>query len=229
MPLATLLDLPVFEGPLDLLLTLVERRRLAITDVSLAVVADQYLEAVRSLPEPNADVLGEFLVIAARLLLLKSRALLPQEEGGDEEETPDELTERLEAYRRFKEAASRLGARFEAGAHAFPRPARPELHEFQPDLEPIEAQALAQLWRSISRRQPPPPAPDDIQPRATVAERLALLRQLLSRKAAIDWQEVAGRSIDETIATFLAVLELVRRGEIRVRQDCCFGPIRLEA
>src|SRR5919204_200534 len=141
MPLQTTLELPAFQGPLDLLLTLIERRRLAITDVSLAAVADQYLQAVRSLPERDPDLLGEFLVIAARLLLLKSRALLPQADEPDEEESPDDLAERLEEYRRFKEAALALAARFESGEQAFPHPPPPDLQDYQPELDPLDEPA----------------------------------------------------------------------------------------
>jgi segregation and condensation protein A len=230
LPLETTLELPAFQGPLDLLLSLIERRRLAITDISLAAVADQYLQAVRALPEPDADVLGEFLVIGARLLLLKSRALLPRPDQVDEDEPIDDLVERLEEYRRFKEASLSLAAKFESGAIAFPHAARPALQEYQPRLEPIEAAALARIWRSISRRQPAQSVDDSsVQPRIQVADRLASLRQALSHRSQLSWDEIAGHSLDEVIATFLALLELVRRREIHVRQDHCFGPILLEA
>ena len=229
MPLQTTLDLPVFQGPLDLLLSLIERRRLAITEVSLAAVADQYLQAVRALPEPDADVLGEFLVIGARLLLLKSRTLLPQPDEADEDEPIDDLAERLEEYRRFKAVAQELAARLDSGAQAFSHPARPELGELQPRLAPIEADVLARLWRSIRRRQPTPLEEDPLTPRVQVADRLRLLRELIGQRAELSWDEVAGSTLDEMIATFLAVLELVRRSEIGVRQERRFGPILLRA
>ena len=227
MPLQTALDLPVFQGPLDLLLSLIERRRLAITDVSLAAVADQYLQAVRALPEPDADLLGEFLVIGSRLLLLKSRALLPQPEAEDEDEPIDDLAERLEEYRRFKAVALELAARLDSGGQAFSHPARPELGELQPRLAPIEAEVLARLWRSISRRQPARPEDGPLTPRVQVADRLRWLRALLRSGTELKWDEVAGSTLDEMIATFLAVLELIRRSEIGVRQERRFGPILL--
>ena len=118
MSLATPLDLDVFQGPLDLLLQLVERRKLEITEVSLAAVAGQYLQAVRALPERDLELLSEFLAIGTRLLLLKSRALLPRPPPLDDEEEPvDDLTARLEEYRHFKgrrwrwRHASRPGSR----------------------------------------------------------------------------------------------------------------------
>jgi segregation and condensation protein A len=230
VPLDAALELPVFSGPLDLLLDLVERRKLEITTVSLATVATQYLEAVRALPEPDPDVLGEFLLIAARLLLLKSRALLPQEDEDDEDEPVDDLAERLEAYRQFKEAALALAARFELGQQAFPHPPRPGLESVQAPLAPIDAAVLARMWRSISRRQPPQPvAQPPEQPRVQIAAKLAVLRELLAERHELQWEEVAGETLDEVIASFLAVLELVRRLEILVRQPVSFGPILLQA
>lgn len=230
MPLDTTLSLPAFQGPLDLLLTLIERHRLEITEVSLAAVADQYLQAVHSLPEQDPDLLGEFLVIAARLLLLKSRALLPRPAEQDDEEPLDDLAERLEEYRRFKEAALELATRFEIGAQAFPHPNRPEFRDVQPELAPLEVETLAVLWRAISRRQPPPPAEEPVaRTRMKVDERLAWLRQLLAEQSSLTWEEVAGQTLDEVIATFLALLELIRRSELQVRQERCFGPIVLEA
>jgi segregation and condensation protein A len=230
LPLQTALELAAFQGPLDLLLNLIERRRLAITDVSLAAVADQYLQAVRALPEPDPDLLGEFLVIGARLLLLKSRALLPRTDEPDEEAPDDDLAERLEEYRRFKDAALALAARFEAGTHAFPHAARPDFQDLQPALAPVDAQTLAHLWRSIHSRQPPPPVRDEpVQSRIQVAARLAWLRERFRERPTLCWDEVAGGSLDELIATFLAVLELVRRGELRVQQERPFGPIVLRA
>lgn len=230
MPLATALELPGFQGPLDLLLTLIERRRLTITDVSLASVADQYLESVRALPAPDPDVLSEFLVIAARLLVLKSRALLPQPPPADEDAPLDDLAERLEAYRRLKEVALQLAERFETGEQAFPHPARPELQHLQAPLAPIDAAVLARLWRSIAARQALAPVREaPPEPRISVAERLAYLRTKLAENGSLRWSEIAGRTLDELIATFLAVLELVRRAELVARQDRPFGPILLEA
>jgi segregation and condensation protein A len=230
VPLQTALDLPAFRGPLDLLLSLIERRRLEITEISLATVADQYLQAVRALPRQDPDLLAEFLVIGARLLLLKSRALLPQPPALEEEEPVDDLAERLEAYRRVKEVALLLGARLESGGQAFTHPARPGQRDYQPPLAPIEAETLARLWSAISQRQRPAPAGEPaLPPRVEVAERLRLLRALIAQRGRLSWEEVAGETRDELIATFLAVLELVRRSELTVSQEQCFGAIVLTA
>jgi segregation and condensation protein A len=228
--LQTELQLEVFQGPLDLLLTLIERRRLEITEISLAAVADQYLQAVRALPEPDTELLAEFVVIGARLLLLKSRALLPQPRSEEEEEPLDDLTDRLEQYRRFKELAQLIASRVESGQQAFQHPARPELAELQPTLAPLDAAVLARLWRSLAHRAVMPARVDDApRARISVAARLEGLRELLRDSAELRWEQVAGETLDELIATFLAVLELVRRSELRVVQEGCFGPIRLQA
>ena len=228
MPLPTTLELGVFQGPLDLLLSLIERRQLDITEVSLATVADQYLQEVRRLPEADPDVLAEFLVIAARLLLLKSRALLPRAAAAAEDEPLDDLAERLEAYRQLRDRALELAALIDQGGQSYVHPPRPGLAVHQPPLAPIEAGELARLWRAILRRQPAPPAEAEAPVRrVSVAERLDALRQALAGRSRLRWAEVAGRTLDETIATFLAVLELVRRSELQVRQAGPFGEISL--
>jgi segregation and condensation protein A len=228
LALATPLDLEVFQGPLDLLLQLVERRKLEITEVSLAAVAGQYLQAVRALPERDLELLSEFLEIGSRLLVLKSRALLPRPPVDDEEQPVDDLAARLEEYRRFKEAALALAASFEAGRQTFGHPVRPELEVLQRPLAPIEAQTLARLWRSIARRQPTAvleTAP--LTPRVAVASRLLAIREQLAARGRVAWLEVCGETLDELVATFLAVLELVRRSEALVRQERSFGLIEL--
>ncbi len=232
MSLATPLDLEVFQGPLDLLLQLVERRKLEITEVSLAAVAGQYLQAVRALPVRDLNLLSEFLAIGTRLLLLKSRALLPRPPVtmDDEEEPVDDLPARLEEYRRFKEAALALAARFESGQQTFGHPVRPESEALTRPLAPIEAQTLARLWRSIARRQPLATVESvPLTPRVGVAARLTAIRQQLAAHGRVAWLEVCGETLDELVATFLAVLELVRRSEALVRQERSFGPIELRA
>jgi segregation and condensation protein A len=228
LALATPLDLEVFQGPLDLLLQLIERRKLEITEVSLAAVAGQYLQAVRALPERDLELLSEFLEIGSRLLMLKSRALLPRPPVDDEERPVDDLAARLEEYRRFKEAALALASRFEAGQQTFGHPVRPELEVLQRPLVPIQAQTLARLWRSIARRQAVATLQSaPLTPRVAVASRLVALRELLAARGQVAWLEVCGETLDELVATFLAVLELVRRSEALVRQERSFGPIEL--
>jgi segregation and condensation protein A len=235
-PPAPIIQLEEFEGPLDLLLSLVERRRLPIAELSLVAVADQYLAQVRALPRIDPDALSEFLSIAARLLLLKSRSLLPAIEPppqpGEEDETDAaDLVRRLEAYKAFKLLAEELGRLDAAGLATYAGGSRPTdaAPEVLP-LQPIPPMMLLTLYQAIERRLAGPPVEtDNTRPRATVAERLALLRDRLKSTSQIRWQDVCGTTVDEIVATLLAVLELLRRGEATVTQTDLFGPITLRA
>jgi segregation and condensation protein A len=231
-----ILHLGEFQGPLDLLLTLVERRRLPIAELSLVAVADQYLAQVRALPRLDPDALSEFLAIAARLLLLKSRSLLPSIEppapaNPEEESDGAELVRRLEAYRTYKLLAHELGRLDAAGPLTFSGGARPA--DATPDeivLQAIAPSLLAALYEAVERRRAPMPTQDgEPNSRISVAERLFLLRGLLASSRAVEWRAVCGDTVDEIVATLLAVLELVRRGEMVIVQAALFGPIRLEA
>jgi segregation and condensation protein A len=227
------IQLPEFEGPLDLLLTLVERRRLPIAELSLALVADQYLAQVRAMRLEDPEPLSEFLAIAARLLLLKSRALLPQIEPPRDTEadeaSPEDLVRRLEVYRAFKLLAESLGERMAAGG-AYTRGAAGVVAglDAPAPLKPIEAGELRELVLALEARGNRE-GEEELGPpfRTTVAQRLAYLRDRLRVARALDWREIGGETVDELVATLLAVLELVRRGEAAVVQPVLFGPIRL--
>jgi segregation and condensation protein A len=231
---APIIQLESFEGPLDLLLSLVERRRLPIAELSLVAVADQYLAQVRAMARVEPDALSEFVAIGARLLLLKSRSLLPAIEpppSPSEEDDADgaDLVRRLEAYRAFKTLAEELGRLDAAGLTSYSGGSRPidAAPEVVP-LQPIAPALLASLYAAVERRRAGPPEQDDAtRPRATVAERLFMLRERLQTSSQIAWQEVCGSTVDEIVATLLAVLELVRRGELDVIQPSLFGPITL--
>lgn len=232
---APIIQLESFEGPLDLLLQLVERRRLPIAELSLVAVADQYLAQVRALPRIEPDTLSEFLAIGARLLLLKSRSLLPAIEPPmtveSEEEDGADLVRRLEAYRAFKAIAQELGQLDALGPLAFSGGARTS--DPEPEAAALQAIApalLASLYEAIERRRAPPAVQTEITtPRASLADRIALLRTRLGVHGQVAWQEVSGDTVDEIVVTLLAVLELVRRGELVIVQPDLFGPIRLEA
>ena len=228
-----IIQLESFEGPLDLLLQLVERRRLPIAELSLVAVADQYLAQVRALPQIEPDALSEFLAIGARLLLLKSRSLLPAIEPPitpeSEEEDGAELVRRLEAYRAFREVAEQLGRLDILGPLSFSGGARPsDLTPEAAALQAIAPSLLASLYQAIERRRAPPLAETDTSsPRASVADRIARLRTRLAERGQIAWQDISGDTVDEIVATLLAVLELVRRGELLIVQPDLFGPITL--
>jgi segregation and condensation protein A len=228
------IQLPLFEfeGPLELLLNLVERRRLPIAELSLATVADQYLSYVRGMELVSQESLSDFLVMAARLILIKSRALLPSLnlDADGPVESVEDLVTRLEAYRTFKLLAAALGSRDVDGLSAFARGVLDGTELILPpsELAPIDPGALASLMHEVETRgwDPPDPTPAAV-PIVSVADRVAYLRGALSEGRDVPWDEVAGDTVSCIVATFLAVLEMVRRSEIRVHQPTLFGPIRL--
>src|SRR5512142_3592494 len=135
---------PVYEGPLDLLLDLIQRAELDITTVSLALVTDQYLEYIRGLEEGHADEISVFLVIAARLLQIKSEALLPRppSRAAGEEDVAQSLVDQLRLYKRYKEIGQWLDARQEAGLRTYLRVATPPKVEPKLDLSNVTLDSL---------------------------------------------------------------------------------------
>jgi segregation and condensation protein A len=222
---------PVFEGPLELLLALVEREEVDIFKVSLARVTDAYLAeiAVREIPDPQE--MAEFLWMAARLLLLKSIRLLPDETPTDEETEllgwEDEVRQRLEEYRAYKEIAGELLERAVQESFAFPPPARPV--EAGGQEEPLDVDFLVEAFNRVLARIPPRPVL--VRGRTwTLQEKVDLITERL-RKGPIELVELILESEDrlEAVVTFVALLELIRRAVVRVKQKERFGPIHVEA
>ncbi len=222
------LQLAYFEGPLELLLSLIEQRRLPITDVSLAEVADQYLRQVYAFQELDPDLLAEFLSIASKLLLLKSRALLLNEEPDPiVEETASDLADRLAIYRVFRGAAGYLQELEQREWHAYP-PLREPARALGPaPLAPVVPKALLDAYLAVvGRREEAKPALE-LAPRASVEERRTRIMSLLEHQPSVSFRSVAGGSVDEVVATFLAILELFRRGRILIEQPATFADLVL--
>ena len=237
--------LPDFEGPLDVLLRLIEKRELEISKVALAEVADQFLDYVNQLREPEPRLLASFLVVAAKLLYIKSQALLPQPRvalppGGEEEEDVGaELVRRLEEYRAIQSAAAHLREREQQGRRSYTHPAplgKPVVIPATPSLG-LEGVTLNQLVRLVHRRMqlamPLEPVPTIIPHEITLDEKVADLR---ARLAAAPGGTLAvwplleeARSRLEVVVTFMAVLELVRRHAILATQEAAFGEIVIQA
>jgi segregation and condensation protein A len=239
-------QLPAFEGPLDLLLHMIEVRELDISVISLMVVTDQYLKTLSELEEIEPGALADFLVVASRLLYIKSYNLLPKPRPpieDEEEASGDALLRQLLEYRRFKAVAASLRGREEAGLRVYVRTApRPEI-ERKLDLSTIDLEGLQRALRRVLQRIPvDPPMPRVKTYPITVAEQLENVRAyLLSAFAAggssaegaprrgVGFEALLSRSASrlEVIVTFLAVLELVKLQEIEVVQDATFGEIQL--
>jgi segregation and condensation protein A len=222
---------PIFEGPLELLLALAEREEVDIFKVSLAKVTDAYLAEIASREIADPEEMAEFLWMAARLLLLKSIRLLPGEPPTDEETEllgwEDEVRQRLEEYRAYKEMAGELMERAEQETFAFPPPARPV--EAGGQEEPLDVDFLVAAFNSVLARIPPRPLV--VHGRTwTLREKIDTITGRL-RNGPIELVELILESADrlEAVVTFVAVLELLRRGLIRVRQKERFGPIHVEA
>lgn len=227
--------LPVFEGPLDLLLHLIERRELDITEVSLAKVTDQYLEYLSLLEELSAEVLISFLVVAAKLLLIKSRALLPQPPFPAEEEEEDvshELVQQLIEYKKFKAAAQELRTREEKGLRAYVRLAPAPKLERRLDLEGVSLNDLLEALQRALQIQAASPVSEMVAPFAiSIADKMAEIEDLVTKKGHVSFQRVltASDSRLEIIVAFLALLELIKQHKVTVRQERLFGEILILA
>jgi len=222
----------VFEGPLELLLALVEREEVDIFEVSLAKVTDSYLVELAGREVADPSEMAEFLWMAARLLLLKSIRLLPGEQPNDEETElllgwEEDVRLRLEEYRAYKEMAEGLMTRAESEPFAFPPPHR-EIDSAGQE-EPLEVGLLVVAFNSVLARIPPRPLV--VTGRTwTLEEKLDAVTSRL-RAGPIELLELILESEDrlEAVVTFVAVLELLRRSLITVRQKERFGPIHIES
>lgn len=229
------LHLPIFDGPLDLLLHLIEREELDITNIALVQVADQYMGYLREAEQINLDALAEFIYIGARLLLLKSRALLPRPEAEQQAEDDDEdiegdLARQLMEYKLFKEAAGQLREIERAGMHSYPRIAPPPELPPPPGLDGVTLDMLQQLMQGALTRKPVEEPVHIIRPyRITVREKIAFLRQQLTERGRLSFraivEECATRT--EVVVSFLAVLELIKSRVLDAEQDAAFADIVL--
>lgn len=237
MPGSYQISLPVFSGPLDLLLHLIERQEFDITTISLVKVTEQYLAQIEQLKENRIENLIDFLVVAARLVQIKSRALLPQAPlypGDEEEEDPAEtLIRQLKAYKRFKQAAVWLGQREEAGLRTYLRVAPPPRLEGELDLSGITVQTLiTAVQEALARDETKTDSVALIKPRrVTIEGQITLLRQRLKQDGRSLFNDLLPPKAErvEVAITLLAVLELIKRRELTAVQPELFGPIEIMA
>jgi segregation and condensation protein A len=225
------LHLPTFDGPLDVLLQLIERERLAISDLSLVAVTEGFIAYIAALVDPPPSLLAEFAGIAARLLVLKSRALLPRPSEPEHELEVDDLADQLREYQRAKRAAGWLREVEQAEARSFARPAR---SDFPPPRVTLLAPPLAHLRRALVRsvaRMRPVPEVVAMRPLVSIGEMIGRVRAAVDRAMhPLRFRELVRHDDrDETIAGFLALLTLWRRGEVEVAQDRLFAEIYVSA
>jgi segregation and condensation protein A len=227
--------LTVFEGPLDLLLQLIEKHQLDITTVALAQVADQYLEYIGLLPEVDPALLSDFLVVAARLLLIKSKALLPKppvEPEAEEEDDAETLARQLLEYKRFKEIAAQFRRWEEAGLRTYVRSAPLSKSDLNLaprfSLEGVSLDDLSEALRAALARLAPGQPTETIAPILwSITDKIAVIQQALTRGGSASLQSLLAGAASrvEAIVLFLALLELIKSREVKVAQDATFGEI----
>jgi len=227
------IQLPIFEGPLDLLLHLVEREELDITTIALAQVTDQYLAYLAELERRRASELAEFLVVAAKLLLIKSRALLPRPPAlsPEEEDVGEDLVRQLQAYKRFKEIAKLLQEREKEGLHSYVRVAPMPRLEPQLDTDNISLNDLLIYVQEALDALPAPSVGEVVKPNTvTIGEQIARIEGQLAHRRQVRFREFLSTATSrvEIIVTLWAVLELIKQKRARVHQEELFGEILIE-
>ena len=227
-------QLPVYAGPLDLLLQLIERDELDITRVSLAQVTDQFLAHMKVLETMNLGDIADFLVVAARLILIKSEALLPRpvERQPGEEDPGDELARLLIAYKRYKEIAGNLRSREEAGLRTYLRLAPPPKLEAQLDLSGVTTLHLLAAVQHALALHPEKPSLGTVvaPPKVTIRDQIRLIAHSLRAgggQAGFQAMLSQAETRMEVVVTFLAVLELIKRRKIEASQVTPFGEIQI--
>ncbi len=226
-------NIPVYEGPLDLLLQLIERAELDITAVSLARVTDQYLEYIHRMQVP-ADEISAFLVVAAKLLQIKSEALLPRpsvrKEG--EEDLGEALARQLRIYKRFKELSRWLEDRVNRHLRTYVRVAPPPKVEGRLDLSNITLVDLLTAAETIFAEEAEKQTLGTVitAPRITIREKITWIAERLGQTPKTTFKSLLDRQATrlEVVVTFLALLELVKRYRVSARQEGLFNDIEIE-
>lgn len=223
-----------FSGPLDLLLHLIRKNQVEITDIPIAEITAQYLAVIDTLQTLNLDVAGEFLLMAATLLHIKSRLLLPQvvddgDEEAEEEDPRAELVRRLLEYQKYRDAALQLDELPQLHRDFFPRSApAPELsEEGEGEFAAVGLYDLLQALQQLLAERPAPLVHEVSVEQLTVAERIGEILSALEGQQSLSFTELFGdrRGRPQAIVTFLALLELVRLRLVRLLQSQRFGTI----
>jgi segregation and condensation protein A len=223
-----------FEGPLDLLLTLIEKKKMCVNDVSLAEITDSFLEHLRQMENYSFEKTSDFIAVAATLILAKSLSLLPTLSLTSEEHSSiDDLEERLRTYKRIKELSLHIRERF-GKMRMFGRGDIPE--KIVPSFKPSDSLTLAQMADSMRSVLAVMPRRDNKKPEVRVKKALNLedvvadLIQRAKKSISMSFKDFVANKNEKVniIVSFLAMLELVKRGSIMVRQEAHFDDISIE-
>lgn len=238
--------LDAFEGPLDLLLALIEKNKVDIYDIPIALIADQYMEYVEVMKDEKLDILSDFLVMASTLLDIKARMLLPREEdeNGEEIDPRTELVERLIEYQEYRMMAEELKVQYSGteGVYYKGSTLPKEVLEYEPEpdldelLSGVTLQKLQAAFELVIRRQEE--KVDPIRSRfgnikrdaVRISDKLTFLLDFGQKKKKFGFTELFEdqKTRADVVVTFLACLELIRCGQIFVKQDDNFGNIDFE-
>lgn len=233
------ISLEVFEGPLDLLLYLIKKEEVDIYDVSLESITNQYLQYLEALEVLNIEVAGEFVVMAANLLYIKSRTLLPKDQQMPEEDVEEddprwELIRQLIEYKKFKEAAVHLRDQEVLQGMLFPRPGLLPGSELAAEgpllLNEVSIFDLINAFQKALQRLPKEQSSEIYEETYTVSDRMQHLIRIITVGVPIEFQELFSSVVSrsEMVVTFLAMLELIRMKQLAVRQEEQFGQIMIE-
>jgi len=232
-PTGYTVELPAFQGPLDLLLGLIEQEELDITRISLAQVTDQYLAHLDILRETDPNELTDFLVIAAKLIYIKSSVLLPKPPPSvvdeEEEDVGDELARQLRLYKQFKEIATHLRELEELEQRSFIRLVPPPKIEAKLVPGEVTLEQLLEAARQAFAVKPPDPVVDEVVSRVvvTIGQQMAHIRQEITTNRSVSFGRLLSQNRNriEVIVTLLAVLELIKRRVVKAEQSDQFDDI----
>lgn len=224
------IKVPVFEGPFDLLLHLIRDNKVDIYDIPIAEITGRYLQYIEMMKELNLEIAGEFIVMAATLIHIKSRMLIPPDEEAPSEEQEDprlELVQRLLEYQRFKEAAGDFRNREENWMNVFRRePFSPDEDDAELSLFDISLFDLIDAFKKILEKAPPEIA-SITKETLTVKDRMSVIMEIIEGQETVRFEDLFRDGITklQLVVTFVALLELIRLGLARAYQEREFGNI----
>jgi segregation and condensation protein A len=227
-----------FSGPLGLLLSMIETEKMDITEINLAKIADDYVSYIKQLENIDPEELSDFLVVAAKLLYIKSKALLPYLVIDDEEDDGADLERQLKMYKEFVDASLKIKDIISSGDFSFipetnkPRRQEEEVISFLPpakttisDLHAKMSSLIKELEKEIEKRLPE----EKLPPKINIEEKIFLIKDMLIKKARVSFSELVSQAKDKTekIVSFLAVLELAKQEQLVFEQADIFSEIHI--
>jgi segregation and condensation protein A len=225
------IKIPVFEGPFDLLLHLIREAKIDIYDIPISLITSQYLHYIEIMKELNLEIAGEFLVMAATLIQIKSRMLLPPDEEAPPEELEDpriELVQRLLEYQRYKEAAGNLKSKEDEWIKIFHREPFTDEAEKEEELLLFDL-SLFDLLGAFKKilEKAPPEVVSITRETLTVKDKMSIIMEIIEGQEAVRFEDLFKDIITriQVIVTFVALLELIRLGLVRAYQEKLFGNI----